>query len=158
MSHIMNLGTKLRLACRWHGQVEAIWLCCPWLYWWVTYRYIMTFLCDYSGIPYHRYSRKVLWISVGTSNNNPRVIAWHYLQCVKEHKGQSTIGQQQQHYYYSNNKYSIEGTPRLLRTDCGTENSNLAFIQPYLRRLNSDCFNSMDSFRYGKSYKPGKVL
>lgn len=43
------------------------------------------------------------------------------------------------------------GAPRLLRTDCGTENTNLSFIQPYLRRAHADCFSGMDSFRYGKS-------
>lgn len=38
-----------------------------------------------------------------------------------------------------------------MRTDLGTENSNLAFIQPYLRRNHLDCFSGSDSFRYGKS-------
>lgn len=41
--------------------------------------------------------------------------------------------------------------PRLLRADCGTENTNLAFIQPFLRRNHIDCFCGSDSFRYGKS-------
>ena len=34
------------------------------------------------------YSRKVLWLQAGTSDNDPRVVAWHYLQCVKQLKGQ----------------------------------------------------------------------
>ena len=29
------------------------------------------------------YSRRLLWLTVGTSNNNPRVVAYHYLECVK---------------------------------------------------------------------------
>ena len=41
--------------------------------------------------------------------------------------------------------------PMVLRCDCGTENSHLAFIQPYLRRNHHDCFSGTDSFRYGKS-------
>ena len=41
--------------------------------------------------------------------------------------------------------------PRILRTDCGTENTNLAFIQRYLRRSHADCFSGMESFRYGRS-------
>ena len=38
-----------------------------------------------------------------------------------------------------------------MRVDCGTENSVLAFIQPFLRRNHGDCFAEFDSFRYGKS-------
>lgn len=34
--------------------------------------------------------------------------------------------------------------PKILRGDCGTENTNLAFIQPYLRHSHSDCFTGMD--------------
>ena len=43
------------------------------------------------------------------------------------------------------------GVPRIVRGDCGTENTNLAFIQPYLRRSHTDCFAGMESFRYGRS-------
>ena len=39
----------------------------------------------------------------------------------------------------------------LLRSDCGTENTNVAFIHPYLRRYGTDPFKGMDSYRYGKS-------
>ena len=46
---------------------------------------------------------------------------------------------------------SLTGTPRVLRTDCGTDNTRLAFIQPFLRRDHLDCFAGSDSFRYGKS-------
>ena len=41
--------------------------------------------------------------------------------------------------------------PRLVRVDCGTENSSLAFIQPFLRRNHGDCYAGFESFRYGKS-------
>ena len=43
------------------------------------------------------------------------------------------------------------GTPRILRCDMGTENSNIAFIQPFLRRYGTDCFAGDSSFRYGRS-------
>ena len=29
-----------------------------------------------------RYSRKVLWLKAGTTNNNPRVIAYYYMEYV----------------------------------------------------------------------------
>ena len=38
-----------------------------------------------------------------------------------------------------------------LRCDLGTENTTLAFIQPYLRQLGSDNFAGEKSFRYGRS-------
>ena len=47
--------------------------------------------------------------------------------------------------------YVITGMPRILRSDCGTENCNLAFIQPFLRRNHDDVFSEMESFRYGRS-------
>ena len=47
--------------------------------------------------------------------------------------------------------YIPVGMPRVVRADCGTENTNIAFIQPYLRRSHGDCFSGQQSFRYGKS-------
>ena len=41
--------------------------------------------------------------------------------------------------------------PRLVRADCGTENTNIAFMHPYLRRGHGDCYSGQQSFRYGKS-------
>ena len=32
----------------------------------------------------NRYSGRILWLKVGTSNNNPSVIANYFLTCVKE--------------------------------------------------------------------------
>lgn len=40
------------------------------------------------------------------------------------------------------------GAPKLLRCDLGTENSRLAYLQPFLRRGGS---LSDQSFQYGKS-------
>ena len=66
------------------------------------------------GFPVHGaidgYSRRVLWLKVTRTNNNPEVIAKYYLECVQEHRG----------------------CPRLLRTDPGTENGTMAAIQCYL--------------------------
>lgn len=43
------------------------------------------------------------------------------------------------------------GVPRILRSDCGTENTHIAFLQSFLRRNHGDCFSGSASFRYGKS-------
>ena len=35
-------------------------------------------------MPLYRYFRKIMWFSVGPSNNDPAVIARYYLKCVEE--------------------------------------------------------------------------
>ena len=46
------------------------------------------------------YSRRILWLKLSSSNNNPKVIADYYLCCVKE----------------------LNLIPRVVRADRGTEN------------------------------------
>uniref|UniRef100_A0A1X7UPE7 Uncharacterized protein n=1 Tax=Amphimedon queenslandica TaxID=400682 RepID=A0A1X7UPE7_AMPQE len=56
------------------------------------------------------YSRKISWFKVGSSNNDPHIIAHYYIEAVK----------------------SIKSRPRILRSDLGTENSIVSIIQPVL--------------------------
>ena len=56
------------------------------------------------------YSRKILWLHIGSSNNNLRVIASYHLDCVSK----------------LNNVI-----PMIVRSDRGTENVALAGIQQY---------------------------
>ena len=49
------------------------------------------------------------------------------------------------------NVFEFIGAPMLLRTDRGTENSVVAFVQPTLRSQNTDCFAGEYSFHYGRS-------
>lgn len=37
----------------------------------------------------YSYSRRVLWLHVGQSNNDPEIIAYYYLKCVDELGGAS---------------------------------------------------------------------
>ena len=68
------------------------------------------------------YSRRVLWLEVGPTNNDPFVIAKYYLDFVRK----------------------TGGIPKIIRADCGTENVNVAFLQRF--------FHDQDqSFLYGKS-------
>ena len=53
------------------------------------------------------FSRRILWLEVTRSNNDPKVVAAFYLKQVKE----------------------LGGCPLLLVTDCGSENGNAASIQ-----------------------------
>lgn len=68
------------------------------------------------------YSRRVMWLDVGPSNNDPRIIAQYYTECVQQ----------------------IGGTARVIRGDCGTENVNVAALQRFFN-------NDEQSFVYGKS-------
>ena len=96
---------------------------------------------------FFRYSRRVLWLKVGTSNNDPSVIAFHFLSVVKELQGNVDYT----HKHYFNYCYYFLGTPSLLCCDLGNENSHLAFLQPFLRRNSLDCYAGEHSFRYGRS-------
>ena len=90
----------------------------------------------------------MLWLSVAKSNNDPRIIAYYYLECVKQLQRFVYIALPSCNRYYL--KQNI-GVPRILRSDCGTENTHIAFLQPYLRRNHTDCFSGLASYRYGKS-------
>lgn len=85
------------------------------------------------GFPIHGaidgYSRRVLWLEVSRSNNNPQVIAHFFLDYVRE----------------------CSGCPMLLRTDCGTENGTMAAIQSYFRQHGTDQFSAEKSHKYGSS-------
>ena len=52
------------------------------------------------------YSRRIMWLEVGRSNNNPRLVVSYFLDCVK----------------------ALGGTPRIIRGDQGTENVNVAAV------------------------------
>ena len=75
------------------------------------------------------YSRKIIWLEVGPSNNNPIVVAAYYLQALCQ----------------------MKRVPRIVRCDLGTENIHLARLQPYFRHGDDDQQNVVNSFLYGKS-------
>ena len=70
------------------------------------------------------YSRRVLWLEVGPSNNDPSIVAKYYLDCVKQ----------------------LGGTARIIRGDRGTENGNIAAAQRFFRRDSADDFSGEKSF------------
>ena len=75
------------------------------------------------------YSRRILWLEVGPSNNNPRIIARYFVNYVKQ----------------------IRGTPRIIRADFGNENVFDAAMQRFFRSSSEDSFAGDKSFMYGKS-------
>ena len=75
------------------------------------------------------FSRKILWLEVGHTNKNPKVIAHYFVNCVQQ----------------------VGGLPRIVRADAGTENVNVSGIQRFLRRNDEDSFGGEESFMYEKS-------
>ena len=66
---------------------------------------------------------------MGSTNNDPAIIAHHYINCVE----------------------SLGIAPLVIRCDLGTENTTVAFLQPYLRCNGRDEYAGTKSFMYGKS-------
>lgn len=85
--------------------------------------------CIHGGID--GYSRRIMWLEVGPTNNDPHITVQYFIDC---------IGQ-------------VNGFPSLVRSDCGTENVYIAATQRYLSMSNRS--NNMPSvnrgFLYGKS-------
>lgn len=86
--------------------------------------------CIHGGID--GYSRRILWLEVASSNNDPKIIAHYYSEYVR----------------------LLGGTSCIVRADRGTENVNVAAIQRFFRQLPSDGldeFSGEKSFLYGRS-------
>ncbi|KAF3858645.1 hypothetical protein F7725_011846 [Dissostichus mawsoni] len=75
------------------------------------------------------FSRKVVWLECGPTNNNPRVITQYFLKCVR----------------------NLSVIPMRLRTDCGTENGIMAAIQCSLCHHHHDYYSGASSHMYGSS-------
>ena len=75
------------------------------------------------------YSRRILWLEVLRSNNDPKIIAGIYIDTVKD----------------------FGGCPQRVRTDCGTENILVAAMQCYLRADGLDEWAGEKSHVYGSS-------
>ena len=91
------------------------------------------------GFPVHGcidgFSRRILWLQVAHSNNDPRVISSFHVSCIKE----------------------MKGVPRILRGDRGTENVNVAGLQHFFRRDSSDDMVGNKSFLYGRSVSNQRI-
>ena len=75
------------------------------------------------------FSRRILWLEVGSTNNNPNVIVDYFLSTVQ----------------------LLDGVPRMVRTDKGTENIWVSIMQRLLRENDSDDLAGERSVVQGKS-------
>ena len=83
------------------------------------------------------YSRRILWLEVGSSNNNPRIniVGKYFLDCVVQ------VGE----------------TPRIRRGNAGAENVNIAPLQRFFWDNAADAFQGDKSFLYGKSVSNQRI-
>jgi len=79
------------------------------------------------------WSRKLLWLSVGSSNNDPRIVASHFTGAI----------------------YEGGLVPRFIRADRGSENIVIAGIQRFFHRENND--NGLSSFQFGTSVRNQRI-
>lgn len=75
------------------------------------------------------FSRFVVLMEAYTTNNDPKVVADYYIQCVTR----------------------LSGCPERIRADNGTENGHVTNMQVFLRRNHTDTFAKENSFIYGRS-------
>lgn len=81
------------------------------------------------------YSRRVMWLKLSSSNKEPRNVCEHFIEtCV-----------------------NINGIPRKVVGDRGTENVYLAASQRFLRRNHIDANAGEKSFQYGRSVSNQRI-
>ena len=75
------------------------------------------------------YSRKILWLDVAESNNDPCIVAHYFVKYINENMV----------------------VPRVIRADRGSENVVIGGIQRFLRHDHTDSQSGEQSFRFGPS-------
>ena len=75
------------------------------------------------------FSRRILWLEVASSNNDPRIVVQYFLDYTRQ----------------------LGGTARIVRGGRVSENGNLAAIQRFFQWSMNDDFPGDKSFMYGKS-------
>ncbi|VDI17274.1 Hypothetical predicted protein [Mytilus galloprovincialis] len=76
-----------------------------------------------------RYSRKIIWLRVGPTNSDSKVVAYYYVRSIMEYNG----------------------VPLVLQSDPGTENVLIGALQCTLRHEADDYFAGIKSFRVVRS-------
>lgn len=91
------------------------------------------------GFPIHGsicgFSRRIIWLDLVKSNNDPRIPATLFLEAVT----------------------NLGGCPMLVRSDCGTENGIIAAMQSVFRSSGDDAFAAEKSHIYGSSHSNQRI-
>jgi len=85
--YLICAGTRLSVAHWWLWQAEAFWISNTWMYRWVRLMHFYIISCCYAN----SYSRRIQWLHVSTTNNDPYVIAGYYLEVVRKVGGMLVI-------------------------------------------------------------------
>ena len=98
----------------------------------------------------YRFSRRIMWLKVSTTNHDPAVILTYYLECVQKINGNLPafllyIVELEWAFYFL-------GCPTVVRLDCGTENGKVAAVQIAFRMSHGDSLSGQNSVRYGHSH------
>jgi len=75
------------------------------------------------------FSRKVIWLKAYNTSSDPNVIGGYFIEALEE----------------------LEGCPKIVRGDRGTENSSVCSFQRGLRQYHQYAFAGERSFLYGRS-------
>ena len=75
------------------------------------------------------FSRRIMWLEVGPSNNDPKCVAKYFMDCVAQQGG----------------------CPTIMQTDRGTENGTIAALQCLFRDEHPDRYAGINSHRYCRS-------
>lgn len=81
------------------------------------------------------FSRMIIWLEVGTSNNDPKITAHYYLKSIKQEKL----------------------LPTIVRSDHGSENVSIESPQIELRQSHRDQFAREKSFIKGRSVRNQRI-
>ena len=76
------------------------------------------------------FSRRILWLKLTKSSNDPRIIGDFFLNAILER----------------------DGCPTLIRTERGTENGIIATVQCFLKRNDTDSQSGINAHRCRSSY------
>ena len=93
-----------------------------------------------------RYSRKIIWLKVLRTNNDPNVILLYYLLATLSLNGTCL-----KIFIPFVMIESYKGCPCIMRSDHGTENTSLSACHMALRHYHEDEFSGEKSYRYGSS-------
>ena len=77
----------------------------------------------------HGFTRKILWLNICPSNNDPQVISYFYVNCIS----------------------NLKCVPKRIRGYRGSENVVLAGMQGYFTEENKDSMSGHSSFLFGNS-------
>ena len=102
------------------------------------------------GYLHPRFSRRMMWLKVSTTNHDPAVILTYYLECVQKMNG--NLPAFLLYIVASEWAFGFLGCPTVVRLDCGTENGKVAAVQIAFRMSHGDSLSGQNSVRYGHSH------